>query len=195
VRIDERVRFDQAIASAMEPLGLAVAVVDAHSRRFTLVTEAFAARLQRTVEELLGAPTILDLVSDQDAAAAGACLDAPPPTPITLRFGSPGPPPIDLDMSVCAFDRERARGRALVIVAREAGAQGERRSSGEPPRTRPASCEPATSSSRSPRTSSRRRSPPCGCMPRRWPARSPARARCFPASGARAQRWSATPSA
>ena len=126
VRIDDRVRLGQAIAAALEPFGLGVAVIDPGALRFTFANEALASLLGTTIEELLALPSLLDRVVPEDARAAEACLGHPRPSELTLKLLYASGDPIELDVSVRPFDHEKPVGRAVAVVFRGAGERRER---------------------------------------------------------------------
>ena len=128
LRIDDRVRLGQAIASALEPFGLGVAVIDPDALRFTFANDALASLLGSTTEELLALPSLLERVAPKDVRAAEACLGAARPSELTLHLVHASGDPIEVDLSVRPFDHERPAGRALAIVFRGAGERRERES-------------------------------------------------------------------
>ncbi len=128
VRVGEPVPLGEALASALEPFGLGVAVVEPGTMRLLFASEALASLLGATVGELLALRSLLERVIPQDARVAEASFASPRPSELTLRLLHACGDPVDLDLSVRPFDREPPRGRALAIVFRGAGERNERES-------------------------------------------------------------------
>jgi signal transduction histidine kinase len=139
VRIDHRVGLGHALASALEPFGLGVAIVEPGTLRVLFASEALASLLGATVEELVGLRSLLERVVPQDSHAAETCFGTPRPSEISLRLLHSCGDPIDLDLSIRPFDgdaslvaRSRAHanadGQALAVVFRGIGERRERES-------------------------------------------------------------------
>jgi signal transduction histidine kinase len=122
------VRLGHAIASALEPFGLGVAVIDPGTLRVTFANEALASLFGSTPEELAQLPSLLDRVAPGDVAAAEACLGAVRPSEATLHFIHASGDPIELDLSARPFDSEKLHARGLAVVFRGAGERHERES-------------------------------------------------------------------
>jgi signal transduction histidine kinase len=106
VRIAHRVGLGQALAAALEPFGLGVAIIEPGTLRILFVSEALAALLGTTAEELVALRSLLERVVPQDARAAETCFGTSRPSELTLRLVHACGDPIDLDLSVRPFDDE-----------------------------------------------------------------------------------------
>ncbi len=119
VRIDDRVRLGQAIAAALEPFGVAVAIVEPRALRFVFVSDALTTLLGATREELLALASAVERFAPDDARAAEAYLGQTRATRATLRLVHASGALVDAELSSQPFD-EDDRERALVIVLRDA---------------------------------------------------------------------------
>ena len=179
-------RLALAMAAALEPLGVGVAVVDPRALRFIFVSDAFAALLGATRDELLALHSVLDRVAADDATAATACFAGPREARATLRLLCAGGEPVEIDLSTRPFDSdelergarspswpERARrpkSRALGSLAASAPrprrAVLDRRARAQDPAHR--RCTSTRTRSRGASVANRRTSGGCGARPRRW---------------------------
>jgi nitrogen-specific signal transduction histidine kinase len=150
IRIGHRVGLGQALAAALEPFGLGVAIIEPGTLRILFVSEALAALLGTTAEELVALRSLLERVVPQDARAAETCFGTSRPSELTLRLVHACGDPIDLDLSVRPFNDESLDGdsgesaganptrkrrspespppRALAVVFRGVGERRERES-------------------------------------------------------------------
>ena len=131
VRIDDRVRLGHALAMALEPFGLGVAVVEPGTLRVTFASEALGALLGATVDELTGLSSLRERVMPADVAAAEACLGATRASESTIHFLHSWGDPVELDLSVRPFDSDQSDGkepRLLAVVFRGVGERHERES-------------------------------------------------------------------
>ena len=143
VRIDDRVRLGHALAMALEPFGLGVAVVEPGTLRVTFASEALGALLGATVDQLTGLSSLRERVMPADVAAAEACLGATRASESTIHFLHSWGNPVELESQRPSFrQRPERRERAAPPGGRVSRRRRAART-GEPAGRRRRSCRSA----------------------------------------------------
>ncbi len=123
-----RVPLSEALAAALDPFGLGLAIIDPETLRFTFVNESFASLVGATAEELLTLPSLLAKVAPEEAAAAEACFREARTVHRPLHLVHASGDLVEVDVSTHPFDDYKHASRAVAVVVRAADERLERES-------------------------------------------------------------------